>query len=121
MPEMLVGRAADFSDNSVLIVTSGETEVGVFRRGKDFYAYENLCLHQGGPVCEGMRSPRVDDVIAPDRTLAGQRFIQDDIHIVCPWHGYEYKLTNGECIGNPKLRLRKFEVRQREGNIYVVL
>lgn len=119
MTEILVGRSADVRDGAVVIVSTPDVEVGVFRRGEDFYAYENVCLHQGGPVCEGMVIPKVEDVIAPDRTLRGQRFVADEMHFVCPWHGYEYKLETGECIGQPGMRLRKFNVVQREGNVYV--
>ncbi len=121
MSELFVARESEFADNSVRILTVGEKEVGVFRQNDEFYAYENLCLHQGGPVCEGMRMPRVDDVIGPKKTLLGQRFAEDDMHIVCPWHGYEYKLRTGECVGNPKLKLRKYQVCQRGGDVYVVV
>ena len=35
------------------------------------------------------------------------------MHFVCPWHGYEYDLKTGECVGDRKLKLRKFEVVKR--------
>ena len=38
---------------------------------------------------------------------------------MCPWHGWEYKLKTGECAPDPSLRLRRYEVVQREGGIYV--
>jgi nitrite reductase/ring-hydroxylating ferredoxin subunit len=121
MAEIFVSQIDDLRDGSVVIVPAGDREIGVFRQGQQFYAYENLCVHQGGPVCEGMRIPKVEDVIAADKTLLGQRFVDDDMHIVCPWHGYEFKMKTGECVGDPKLRLRRFNVLTRDGNVYVVV
>jgi nitrite reductase/ring-hydroxylating ferredoxin subunit len=121
MPQILVGRTDDLRDGAVIIVSTPEAEIGVFRNGVNLYAYENVCIHQGGPVCEGMRVPKIEDVIAPDKTLLGQKFDESEMHIVCPWHGYEFKLETGECIGEPQSRLRQFEVAERNGEIYVVV
>jgi nitrite reductase/ring-hydroxylating ferredoxin subunit len=43
------------------------------------------------------------------------------MHFVCPWHGYEFKLTNGECVGDPKLRVRSYPVSERDGSVFVAL
>jgi nitrite reductase/ring-hydroxylating ferredoxin subunit len=43
------------------------------------------------------------------------------MHIVCPWHGYEYKLETGECAADKKLKLRRYEVIERDGGVYVAL
>ena len=40
----------------------------------EFYAYQNLCVHQGGPACEGVIMHKVEDVLGPDRTWHGQKF-----------------------------------------------
>ena len=50
-----------------------------------------------------------------------QTYDDDEPHIVCPWHGWEYKLKTGECAPDPKLRLKRHEVVQREGGVYVVI
>jgi nitrite reductase/ring-hydroxylating ferredoxin subunit len=62
---------------------------------------------------------KVVDIIAADRTYQGQTF-SDDVHFVCPWHGYEYELKTGQCIGDRKLKLKKFAVVRRGDDIYVV-
>ena len=46
-------------------------------------------------------------------------FDEDDMHIVCPWHGYEYHLETGEHVCNAALRLKKFKVTARDGGLYV--
>jgi len=119
MAEWFVAKASELSDGDRRIVTAGRHEIGVFRSGGTYYAYSNQCLHQGGPACEGLLINRVVDVIAPDRTYQGQTF-SEDLHFVCPWHGYEYEITTGECVGDRKLKLRKYDVVQRGEEIYVV-
>ena len=34
------------------MVTVNGRHVALFRLGDEFYAIDNLCLHQGGPLCE---------------------------------------------------------------------
>jgi nitrite reductase/ring-hydroxylating ferredoxin subunit len=119
MAEWFVAKASEMTDGDRRIVTAGRHEIGVFFSGGSFYAYSNLCIHQGGPACEGLLINQVVDVIAPDRTYQGQTF-GDDLHFVCPWHGYEYDMKTGEFCGDRKLKLRKYEVVQRGEDIYVV-
>jgi len=121
MAEILVCREADLPEGQTRTFDHGEIEIGVIRHGGKFYAYENLCPHQGGPVCEGIRIPRVLDVVAADRTLQGQAYDHTEIHIVCPWHGYEYRIEDGVNANDPKIRLRKFPVQLRDGDVYVVV
>jgi nitrite reductase/ring-hydroxylating ferredoxin subunit len=119
MAEWFVAKAADLSDGDRRIVAAGRDEIGVFNKGGAYYAYSNYCVHSGGPACEGLMINKVVDIIAADRTYQGQTF-SDEMHFVCPWHGYEYELETGQCVGDRKLRLKKFEVVRRGDDIYVV-
>jgi nitrite reductase/ring-hydroxylating ferredoxin subunit len=119
MAEWFVAKSSEMKDGDRRIVTAGKREIGVFHKDGGYYAYSNQCLHQGGPACEGMITQNVVDVIDKDRLYQGQTF-GEDTHFVCPWHGYEYDLKTGECIGDRKQKLRKFEVIERGGDIYVV-
>jgi nitrite reductase/ring-hydroxylating ferredoxin subunit len=121
MPEVLVCRSEEIKDGAVRIVEVGDVEFGLIRHNGKFYAYRNVCPHQGGPVCEGLRVPQVIDCVAKDGRFLGQKFDENDVHIVCPWHGYEYHLTSGEHVADKNLRLQKFQVNEREGDIYVTL
>jgi nitrite reductase/ring-hydroxylating ferredoxin subunit len=120
MAEKLIGKAADFKDGDRRIVFVGETEIGVFKQGEQFYAYSNYCLHQGGPACEGLIIAKVEEKIADDRTSKGLFFSDTDVNFVCPWHGYEYDIKTGECISDRKLKLRKYKVVQKGDEVYVV-
>jgi nitrite reductase/ring-hydroxylating ferredoxin subunit len=119
MAEFFVAKSSEFQDGERRIVTAGRHEIGVFCKDGDYYAYSNICLHQGGPACEGVLVNNVVDIVAPDRTYEGQRF-GDDTHFVCPWHGYEYDIKTGEFVGDRKQKLRKFDVVRRGDDIYVV-
>jgi nitrite reductase/ring-hydroxylating ferredoxin subunit len=117
--EFFVAKASELADGDRRIVTITGGEIGVFYKGGAFYAYSNYCVHSGGPACEGLLINRVQDVIGPDRTYQGQVFTED-VHFVCPWHGYEYDLRTGECVGDRRLKLKKFEVVQRGDDVFVV-
>jgi nitrite reductase/ring-hydroxylating ferredoxin subunit len=119
MAEWFVAKAAEMSDGDRRIVSAGRHEIGVFCKDGAFYAYSNYCLHAGGPACEGLMINRVVDLIGPDRTYLGQAF-GDEMHFVCPWHGWEYDIETGECAGDRKLKLRKYDVVRRGEDIFVV-
>jgi nitrite reductase/ring-hydroxylating ferredoxin subunit len=119
MAEWLVGKTSELKDGDRKVVTAGKREIGVFHKDGAYYAYSNTCLHQGGPACEGLMIANVVDIIDKDRTYQGQKF-GDEMHFVCPWHGWEYDLKTGEMVGDRKQKLRKFEVVKRGDDIYVV-
>lgn len=119
MAEYRVAGTSEMTDGDRRIVTVRGKEIGVFFKDGQYYAYANNCVHSGGPACEGILINRVVDVIGPDRTYQGQDFAEE-VHFVCPWHGYEYDLRTGECVGDRTLKLRKYEVVERGGDIFVI-
>jgi nitrite reductase/ring-hydroxylating ferredoxin subunit len=120
MPEVFVDKITDFAEGDRRIVFHDGLEIGVFHWQGNFYAYQNQCLHQGGPCCEGVIMYKVEDVLAPDKTWLRHTFSEDDAHFVCPWHGYEYDIKTGECAGNRKLRLQSYEVVRRGQDVFVI-
>jgi nitrite reductase/ring-hydroxylating ferredoxin subunit len=119
--EVLVGTRGEFVGDARKMVTIGDQEIGVLHHEGRFYAYENRCVHQGGPVCEGRILGRVEAVLADDKTVTGERFSSTETHLICPWHGYEYDLATGECAADRRLRLRRYEVLEKGDDIYVVV
>lgn len=118
--EIFVTETSELKERERKIVPAGNTEIAVYRLNGNLYAYENLCAHQGGPACEGLLMPKVEEVIAADKTYQAKRFDYDEWHIVCPWHGWEYDLATGEFVVQRKFRLKKFEVIEKSGRIYVL-
>ena len=119
MTEIFVARSDDMSEGARRVVECEGRQIGVVRAKGKLHAFLNICPHQGGPVCDGLLINRVEEIIAPDKTYQGQKF-SDDLHFVCPWHGYEYDIRTGECVGNRKLKLRKYDVVRRGEDIFVV-
>lgn len=117
--DILVGKAADFKEGEKKIVPNGKSEIGVYLVHGNWYAYQNLCPHQGGPACEGLLMAKVEEVIAEDKTYQGMRFNHDEMHIVCPWHGWEFKIDDGVACADKKWKLRKYDVEVRGDEVYV--
>jgi nitrite reductase/ring-hydroxylating ferredoxin subunit len=119
MPEVLVCKDGEIADGGVRLVTVGAVEIGVIRQAGKYYAYRNICPHQGGPACEGLRMPQVIDRIGERGIFLGQTYDESDMHIVCPWHGYEFHLADGCHVIDKRLRLKKYDVVERNGEVFV--
>ena len=87
--ELFVSKSDDLADGDRKIVPNGNYEIGVYRVNGNLFAYQNVCPHQGGPACEGLLMAKVEEIIAEDKTYQGMTFNHDEMHIVCPWHGWE--------------------------------
>ncbi len=121
MAEVFIARKGVFKDGDRQIVHAGDTEIGVFNHQGVYFAYSNICIHQGGPSCEGLTIARVEEKIMPDMTSRGLYFSHTGMHFACPWHGVEYDIATGECVSNRKLKLRKYDVIERGDDLYVIV
>jgi nitrite reductase (NADH) small subunit len=121
MREIVLGPVSSFTDPGRKVIDIDGIEVGGFHVKGRFTAYENLCPHQGGPVCQGKILPRVEEHVGADRPSLGLSFSKTQTNIVCPWHGYEFDITTGRHQGNQKLRLRMIEVRVADGDVVLLM
>jgi nitrite reductase/ring-hydroxylating ferredoxin subunit len=44
--------------------------------------------------------------------------LEDDV-LTCPWHGYQYYVTNGELLLDASAHLETYPATVRDGNVYV--
>ncbi len=95
MREVNIGAASEFADPGRKIVGFEHFEVAVFKLDGEFYAYLNHCPHMGGPACQGKMIAKVEEIIAEDRTSKGMTFSKSKLHVVCPWHGFEFDIRTG--------------------------
>lgn len=72
--------------------------VAVFLKDGTYYAVDNECRHEDGPVGEG--------------AITG-------CLVKCPYHNWEYDFTTGQCTNNPDSRLETYNVRIQDGFIQV--
>jgi nitrite reductase/ring-hydroxylating ferredoxin subunit len=116
-----VARGDEVAEGGRLIVDIGDTTIGIFRFKNALHAYENVCPHQGGPVCQGRLVPRVVTLLDDGKRAVGEAFEEDDLHIVCPWHGAEYSVATGAHPAQRNLVLHSIPVTEEGGDVYVTL
>lgn len=116
-----VADSSEVPERGRLIVEVNGTPVGVFRLDGGLYAYLNVCIHSGGPACQGRIVPRVREVLNERKEALGLDFDQSDMHVVCPWHGFEFSIKTGQHAGVSSLSLRSFPVTEEDGRVYVTV
>ena len=62
------------------------------------YAINNLCLHRGGPLGQGM--------------VEGSK-------IVCPWHGWAWDTQTGAAVQNSQMKVSVYPLKIENGNVLV--
>ena len=66
--------------------------------GGKFYAINNTCLHRGGPLGEGELEGKI---------------------VTCPWHGWQYDVTNGKLTMNPSAGVECYATEVKGEDIWV--
>jgi 3-phenylpropionate/trans-cinnamate dioxygenase ferredoxin subunit len=65
VPTIEVGPADELPENSVKIVNADSITIGLYNLGGEFYALEDRCSHDDGPLCEGDFDPDTGVAICP--------------------------------------------------------
>ncbi len=112
----MVGPAEEIKPGQrrLVIPFRGRAGIGVFNVNGTFHALRNLCPHKSGPLCTG----NVFGRIVAEAPPSGRPLVVDDYQVEregeiirCPWHGWEFDITNGRSVFNPhRLRVRSYEV-----------
>ena len=119
MSNVYITKLEELETGKRFLANVSGSEVMVFGHKGKVFAYENRCLHQGGPVAEGLILGRVVAVLDSEKRLLREEFSETEDQLICPWHGWAYSLETGECAGLKGARLRKFEVITEKGEVYV--
>ena len=69
-------------------------DIALFNIDGQFFAIDDMCPHRGGSLSEGSC---------------------DDKVVACPWHGWQFDVTNGSCLTSPSAQQQTYEVKV-EGN-----
>ena len=106
MGSHVVGTVAELPPGSRKIVDVEGRSIGVFNVNGTFYALRNTCPHQAAPLCRGS--------VKGMTTSPGPgqyEYVREGEILRCPWHGWEFDLTNGRSIFNPhRVRVRAYQV-----------
>ena len=98
--EVELGPASEIPEGGSKIFEVDDLSIGIFHYQGNWYALKNSCLHRGGPVCSGTL---VDGVLT------------------CPWHGYQYNITDGKLLSDPSAALERYPVEVVAGIIHLKL
>ena len=94
-----VALASEIGPGRALRVDVDGVEILVCNVAGTFYAIEDLCTHDGGPLDQGV--------------LEGHC-------VTCPRHGAMFDVTTGAALTLPAVvPVMTFPVRNKDGNLYV--
>ena len=116
-----VATVHDVKGLEPLLINIEDIAIGIYKFNDEYYAYENICPHQGGPVCEGIVSGKAMCEVSPRGSRVREYASDDQMTVVCPWHGVEYDIETGTCLAFKELQLRSFKVVVDGENILVQL
>jgi 3-phenylpropionate/trans-cinnamate dioxygenase ferredoxin subunit len=101
MAELVVGPADELPPGTVKIVVAGSISVGVYNLDGEFFAIEDRCSHDDGPLCEG-------------------DFDQETGVAICPRHGANFDIRSGRALTLPAYEpVETFPVRVDDGVVKV--
>ena len=101
MGEIDVCPVEELPPGTVKIVFADQLAVGVYNLGGEYYALEDRCSHDDGPLCEG-------------------DFDEEDGIAICPRHGANIDIRTGRALTLPAVEpVDTFPVHVEDGMIKV--
>jgi len=90
MPNFVkVANTSDLKPGTAMTVNVKGNDIALYNVAGKIYATDNTCLHQGGPLGEGVLEGEI---------------------ISCPWHMWEYNVCTGEKVGDCSVKVATFPV-----------
>lgn len=96
-----VAKTTDLTDPGKMLVEVDDRLVALFHVAGQFYALDDVCTHDGGPLAEG--------------ELTG-------CEIACPRHGARFDIRTGAALTMPATKPTvSHEVKVEDGQVFVKL
>ena len=96
-----VAKTSEIPDPGKMLVEVGERLVVLIHAAGRYYALDDICTHDGGPLSEGPLDPEA-------------------CTIACPRHGAKFDIRTGDVLALPATRpIRVYACRVEGGAIYV--
>ncbi len=103
MTDLTVCPVEELPPGEMKLVHAGEISVGVYNCDGSFYALEDRCSHDDGPLVEGDWEP-------------------EECVVVCPRHGSRFDIETGRALTLPAyLPVETFPVKVEDGLVKVSL
>ena len=94
-----VANTKDIEHSQMKAVEVGDENICVVNAEGKYYAIGNVCMHQGGPLSDGM--------------LEGYE-------VECPWHGAKFDIRTGEVTNPPAITPEPaYDVKVEDKNILI--
>lgn len=93
-------KTGDLRPGDGKVVEIGGKSLALFNVEGRFYCIDSTCVHRGGPIGEG--------------------FLDGTI-VTCPWHGWQFDLTDGCGKTNPASRIGTYEVKVEGDDLLVAV
>lgn len=95
---IVVGRAADIPVGGNKMVEVGKKDVAVFNVNGEFFAIDDLCPHMGASLSGG--------------------HVEDGC-VICPWHYWRFRLSDGAWADSPRVRTGSYPVHVVDGVVHI--
>ncbi len=95
-----VATASEIAEGQSKMVEIQGRQIALFRIDGELYAIDNICKHRGGPLHEGEI---------------------DGKSVLCPWHGWAYDVTSGECLEDSECSVDRFAVKVDGDDVLIEL
>ena len=97
MPFTKIATQSDLpATNEAKEFSCANKEICIANINGEYSAMDNVCLHQGGPIGQGMI---------------------EQGKVVCPWHGWAWDPKTGEATHNAKARVAVYPVKIENGDV----
>jgi len=93
-----IAGTADVPPGTAQTFGVGPYEVALFNVNGEYYALENLCPHQGGPIVDGW---------------------VEGLTVTCPWHAWCFDLRTGLLALGETAAIPRFDVCIEQDGVYV--
>ncbi|RBI59639.1 Rieske (2Fe-2S) protein [halophilic archaeon] len=121
MSEHVIADADELVDGERKLVEVEGREIALFRVEGEYLAYTNWCAHQGGPACEGKVTGTSEAEFDRESLQTSLEWCKEGEVLNCPWHGWEYDISSGDCLSNSGVRLPAHPVRVEDGEVVLSL
>ena len=93
-----VAKSEEVKERFAISVNVNGKKIAVFRHMGELYALRDSCPHQGAPISDGY---------------------VDEGYVVCPHHGWKFKLKDGSFSHNELLKIPTFYVKENNGFVFL--
>lgn len=117
MTEHVICEHGDLEEGERKLLQVEGREIAVFYVDGTYAAYVNWCPHQGGPACEGLMSGTREASYDRESGEVSLEWTREGKVVNCPWHGWEFDVSTGECLSRRPIRLPSYPVRVKDGEV----